>query len=141
MSAALKLRKGIFKHVEVELSAYHETRKEMIRLRNEILYTRPSDENVGGGRSSLPGDPTGRAVTAVLSNKRLQHLESIVDAIEGVYNRLPPEKQRLINVVYWTKPQMLSWDGIAQKLNVSRKTAFNWRDEVVYAIGDQLGWK
>lgn len=142
MSAALKLNKGTFKHVENELSRYHETRKEMMRLRNEIMYTRPSDdENVGGGRSSLPGDPTGRTATALATNRRLQHMEIIVDAIEDVYNRLPPEKQLLVSVVYWTKPQMLSWDGIAQKLNVSRKTAFRWRDEIIWAVGEGLGWR
>ena len=142
MSAALKLKKGTFKHVEHELSLYHETRKEMMRLRNEIMYTRPSDdENVGGGRSSMPGDPTGRTATALATNRRLQHLETTVDAIEEVYNRLPPEKQRLVHLLYWTKPQLLSWDGIAQEVKVGRATAFRWRDEIVFAVGHLLGWR
>lgn len=138
---AVKIRKGTFKHVEAELFAYHDTRKEIIRLRNEILYNRAPNENVGGGRSNIPGDPTGRAAAALGSHKQLNHLESIVEAVEAIYNRLPADKQRLVNLYYWTKPQLLSWEGIAQKLHVSRKTAFNWRDEIVWAISDQLGWR
>lgn len=136
-----KVRKSTFKHVESELFAYHDTRKEIIRLRNEIMYTRPPNENVGGGRSNIPGDPTGRLATRLATNKQLTHLEETVEAIESVYNRLPEEKKRLVNLYYWARPQLLSWEGIAQKLHVSRKTAFNWRDEVVYAISDQLGWR
>lgn len=138
---ALKLRKGTFKHAEDELIAYHDTRKKIIQLRNEILFNKSSDdENIGGGRSSTPSDPTGRTATALLTNKKLTHLEEVIIAIDSVYNRLPPEKQRLVNIVYWTRPQMLSWDGIANKMHIGRRTAFNWRDEIIYALVYELGW-
>lgn len=141
MNAELRVRKNTFKHVESELFAYHDTRKGVIRLRNEIMYGHEANENVGGGRSSLPGDPTGRVATRLASHKQLQHLEVTIEAIESVYNRLPEEKKRLINLYYWTRPQILSWEGIAQKLHISRKTAFNWRDEIIWAITEQLGWR
>lgn len=137
----VKVRKSTMKHIESELLSYHDTRKEIIRLRNEIMYTRAPMDDSGGGRSSLPGDPTGRVATRLTSHKQLGHLEETVQAIEDVYNRLPEEKKRLINLYYWTRPQILSWEGIAQKLHVSRKTAFNWRDDIIYAISDQLGWR
>lgn len=141
MSIAIKVRKNTSRHVESEMFSYHDTRKEIIRLRNEIMYGREPNENVGGGRSSIPGDPTGRVGSRLASHKQLIYLESTVEAIESVYNRLPEEKKRLINLYYWTRPQMLSWEGIAQKLHISRKTAFNWRDEIVWAITEQLGWR
>ncbi|WP_237703247.1 hypothetical protein [Paenibacillus larvae] len=65
MSNQTKLRRGTFQHIESELYSYHETRKEIIRLKNEILYgSTPADENVGGGRSNLPSDPKGRDCSA-----------------------------------------------------------------------------
>lgn len=138
---ALKLSKGTFRHAEDELMAYHDTRKKIMQLRNEILFNKSSDdENVGGGRSSTPSDPTGRTATALLTNRKLTHLEEVITAIDKVYNRLPPEKQRLVNVVYWTRPQLLSWDGIANKMHIGRRTAFNWRDEIIYAVAYELGW-
>lgn len=138
----IKVRRGTFQHIEAELYAYHETKKEIVRLREEILHGKSrSDENIGGGRSNLPGDPTGRTAIALVSHRRLQRLEEIVDAIEGVYSRLPDEKKRLIEIRYWTKPRILTWDGIAREIPTGRATVFRWRDEIIFAIAEELGWR
>jgi RinA family phage transcriptional activator len=137
-----KLRRGTFQHIESELYAYHDTRKEIVRLKNEILHgSAPLDENVGGGRSNLPGDPTGRTAVLMVTHRRIEQLERIVDAIESVVDRLPEKKQELVKLRYWTRPQTLTWDGIAMRLEVSRRTAINWREEVVYAIAEKIGWR
>lgn len=135
-----KIRKGTFKHIEGELYAYHETLKEIERLKKDIYLASPVPDETGI-RSNLPGDPTGKKVTTMLMHRRIQQLEQIADAIFEVYNRLPNDKKKLIKVVYWTKPQTLTWDGIAIELNVSRRQALYWRDEIVYAIATILGWR
>ncbi|AYB41037.1 transcriptional regulator [Brevibacillus laterosporus] len=137
-----KIRKGTFQHVESELYSYHETRKEIVRLKNEILYSSTStEENVGGGRGNLPGDPTGQTAILLTSHKKLDQLQAIVEAIEAVYNILDPAKQKLIQLRYWTRPQTLTWDGIAKEVFVSRRTALNWRDEIIRAIAEKIGWR
>lgn len=142
MSNQIKLKRGTFQHVESELFAYYDTQKEIVRLKNEILHGKTSeDENVGGGRSSLPSDPTGRTAIILISHKKLEQLQNIVDAIESVYNQLPVGKQKLIQMRYWTKPQLLNWDGVADKLHISRRTALNWRDEIVIATAIKTGWR
>ena len=141
-TTTIKISRGAFQHVESELYAYHDTKKEIVRLKNEILHASPvRDENVGGGRGNLPGDPTGRTAVLMVTHRRIEQLERIVDAIEAVYERLPKEKQELVRLKYWTQPQTLTWEGIALKLHVSRRTAINWRDEIVYAIAERLGWR
>jgi len=141
MTTATKLDKGVFRHVEAELYRYHETKREIVRLRNDILYGKtPHDENVGGGRSNLPGDPTGKAATLLTTNRRLEQMERVVEAIETVYDEVSEDKKRLIELKYWTRPQILTWEGIAQKLHVSRNTAINWRNEIVLAIAKLVGW-
>lgn len=135
-----KIRKGTFKHIEGELYTYHDTLKEIERLKKDIYLASPVLDEAGI-RSNLPGDPTGSKVTTMLMHRRIQQLEQIADAIFEVYNRLPDEKKKLIKVVYWTKPQTLTWDGIAQKCNVNRSTAIRWRNEIVYAIAEFLGWR
>ena len=138
----IKLRKATFQHVESEMYAYHETRREIIRLKNEILYGKGNeDENTGGGRSSLPGDPTGMTAVLLVSHKRLEQLQAVVNAIELVVNGLPDGHKELVKLKYWTKPQTLTWDGIAHKLHVSKRQALRWRDEVVQMVGDKIGWR
>lgn len=141
MSQAIKLKNGTFKHIESELYAYHETKKEIIRLKNDILHASRQPDLSGGGRSNWPGDPTGETATLLATHRRIEQLERIVEAIEAVYEALPREKQELVRLKYWTKPQTLTWDGIALKLHVSRRTAINWRDEIVFAIAERLGWR
>lgn len=137
----VKIRSGAFKHVESELHHYHETLREISLLREEILYaTKEQDDNVGGGRSNLPGDPTAQKAIALTSSRRLDNLERVVQVIQYVYNGLPDEKKRLVQMKYWDRPQTLTWDGIAMNLNVSRITAVRWRQEIVQTIATFLGW-
>lgn len=137
-----KLKRGTFQHIESELYAYHDTRKEIVRLKNEILYGKGNeDENTGGGRSSLPSDPTAKTAIMLTSHKKLEQLQGIADAIDAIYNSMPKDKQRLIKIRYWTRPQTLTWDGVAQKLNVSTRQAMRWRDDVIHAIAIKIGWR
>jgi RinA family phage transcriptional activator len=137
-----KLKKATFKHIESELYAYHDTLKEIDRLRKDIMFCNENiDENVGGGRSNLPSSPTERIGTALLTHRRLQQLENIANAIRLAYERVPDEYKRLIQLKYWTKPQRYTWDGIADKLHISKRQAMRWRDEIVYAIAEVLGWR
>ena len=141
MTTATKLDKGVFRHVEAELYRYHDTRREIVRIRNDILFGKtPPDENVGGGRSNLPGDPTGRAGTILASHRKLEQMERVVDAIETVYWLLPDEKKRLVEMRYWSPNQRYTWDGIAMTLHISKMTALRWRDEIVEAIAYEIGW-
>jgi len=139
---AIKLKKPTFQHIESELYSYHDTLKEIQFLRNNIMFTKENDdENVGGGRSSLPSDPTGSIGTRIATHKKLNNLEEITNAIEKVYTGLPEIHQKLVRLKYWTRPQTKTWEGIALELNVSRRQAFRWRDEVVKAVGEVLGWR
>lgn len=137
-----KLKKATFQHIESELYSYHETVKEIKRLRDEIIYgSNSDDENEGGGRGNLPSSPTERTATALVTNRKLQNLESIACAVETVYNGVNDDYKKLIRLKYWTKPQTKTWEGVAQEIPTSRRQAFRWRDEIVYAIGEILGWR
>jgi RinA family phage transcriptional activator len=136
-----KIRKATFKHVESEIFGYHDTLKEIDRLKKNILYASSPVDTNGGGRSNLPSDPTGRVATIMLTHRSIVQLELIVNSISEVYTQLPEDKQKFVRLKYWTKPQTLTWDGIARKLNVSNRQAFRWRDEIVYAISEKIGWR
>lgn len=137
-----KLKKATFKHIESELYIYKDTLKEIEELRKDIMFTKMNDdENIGGGTSGLPSSPTERIATRLATHKRLNRLEEVANAIEKVYTGLPEDYQKLIKLKYWTRPQTLTWDGIADKLFTTKRTAQRWRDEVIYAIAEVVGWR
>jgi RinA family phage transcriptional activator len=137
-----QLHSATFKHIENEIRIYHQTLKEIEIRRMEIMhrYT-PTDTNIGGGKSNLPGDPTGRTATALTDDLKLETLERIVTAIEFVWQGLTDEKKKLVKLYYWTRPQTLTWDGIALELNVSKMTASRWRKEIVISVAQFTGWR
>lgn len=110
-------------------------------MREDILHAGPEPNFTGGGRGNTPSDSVGAAVSRLTSNKRLNTLTEVAEAIRTVYERQEPSKQKLIKLRYWTKPQLLTWDGIAMEIGVSRRQAMRWRDEIVVTIALMLGWR
>ncbi|MCY9713133.1 transcriptional regulator, partial [Paenibacillus larvae] len=100
-----------------------------------------ADENVGGGRSNLPSDPTGEIAVLLTSHKKLEQLERIVNAIESVVEGLPEKKKEMIKLRYWTRPQTLTWEGVAQRIEKDRTTAIRWRNEIIREIANRIGWR
>lgn len=135
-----KLKKATFKHIEAELYCYYDTLQGIEQIRKDIMYNKEVDENIGGGRSNIPSKPTERIATAIIMNRMLQQLEAITEAIRSVYEQLTDEKKQLVQLKYWTK-QQYSWEEIAEQLHVSKRQAIRWRNEIVYAIAEKLGWR
>lgn len=138
---ATKMKPGAFKHIEAELSDYYLTVKRIQQRREEIMMNASTDENIGGGKSNIPSRPTEQLATRLVADLHLQELQRIAGAIEHVYNLCDKDRQKLIRLKYWTQPQTLTWEGIARELHISRRQAFNWRDQIVQAVGERLGWK
>ena len=137
-----KLKKPTFKHIESELYSYHDTLREIQFLRTNLMFCKENDdENIGGGRSSFTSSPTEQIGTKLASHKKLNNLETITNAIEKVYTGLPESHQKLVKMKYWTRPQLKTWDGIAQELHVSRRQAIYWRNEIINTISEVLGWR
>ena len=142
LTTAIKPTKITFKKTEAEWYNYHNTLKEIARLREEIMnpFDEEQDENVGGGKNNIPGNPTEKIATRLTTHKQLNYLTEIVDAIEKVYNALPDDYKQLIRVRYWSG-RKLTWDIIADELHVHRSTAIRWRDEIIQATIELLGWR
>ncbi len=137
----LKMKPGAFKHIEAELADYTGTVKRIQQRREEIMISSSTDENIGGGKSNIPSRPTEQMATRLVADLHLQELERIASSIEHVYNICDDHRKKLIRLKYWINPQTKTWEGIAQELNISRRQAFNWRNQIVQAIGEQLGWR
>lgn len=143
MTQVIELTKITFKKIEAEWFNYFNTKREIALIREEIMnpFQEKIDENIGGGRSNEVGRPTERIATRLSLNKQLNHLQDIVEAIDQVYEALPEEYQKLVKLRYWSKNRQLTWDGIALELNISKRQAMRWRDEIIQATSEVLGWR
>ncbi|WP_017728513.1 DUF722 domain-containing protein [Halalkalibacterium ligniniphilum] len=137
------LRKATFKHVEAELYAYPDTKKEIKRLREQIMNDTEIDENVGMGSNSVrvASRPTEQIATRLTTNKTLRNLEEISDAIESVYEQLEESQKKLIRLRYWNGRRGFSWERIALECNISERTVYNYRNMIIDAIAERVGWR
>ena len=141
-----KIQRDVFRHVEAELYAYPFRKREIARLREEILAPyddKPDDPTVVKGKNSVrqPGDPTAKTAIQLAGHAKLLHIERVTDAIEEVYNRLPEPKKEFVRVKYWTQPQRLTAIGICEHLGISDRTYSRWRRQIVHDVSEILGWK
>ncbi|WP_078595384.1 DUF722 domain-containing protein [Evansella clarkii] len=138
----IQIKKVTFKNMESEWRSYHQTLNEINLLRQEIMnpYQEDQDENVGGGRSGFISNLTERIATRLSTNKQLKYLNEIAGSIEQVYNALPDNYKKLVRLRYWGTKE-LTWDGIAAELHVSKRQAMRWRDEIIQATIEVMGWR
>lgn len=142
MNATIKPTKITFKKCEAEWYNYHNTLKEIAKLREEIMNPFQEENiNLGGSKPNIPDKPTERIATRLTTHKQLNYLTEVTEAIERVYNALPDDYKKLVRLKYWNKNERLTWQGIADKLNVSERQARRWRDEIIMATIELLGWR
>ena len=138
----IKLTKATFKKIESEWSNYKNTLYEIKLLEESIHHPFQESVSVPGGKNSvrtISKDVEDKAIR-LTTHKQLIYLKEVVNAIETVYRQLPDDKKKLVKARYWSNKEF-DWNGIAKECNVSRRQAFNWRDDIVVATAKLLGWR
>ena len=129
------------KYIEDELRGYTQLKKRITEVRLEIEYPFQDepDENIGGGRSNQTTSPTEVKATRLAMDKRLEHLQKVEDAIESTLNELDDRGKEFVTLMYLKRPQKYTMEGIAQKIHVSTRTAYNIRKLVIKRVAEKLG--
>ena len=135
-----RVRKKTFGHIEQELFSYHETKREIQQIRNEWIHRTIHHDNPGASRNSLPSDPTGNIAAGISDDESLKPMEEIIEAIELVVSESDKRTVDFIHEFYFSKPRMLTMEGIAQKLYLSRMQLYRKRTDVVRRLAQELGW-
>lgn len=128
-----------FKMIESELYCYHESKKELELMKEEILEGSQFQEVAV--KSSAVGDTTAnkaiRLVTSVSIRETERRVNAIEKAIEILQNGSEPRKLRLLEMKYFERRYTDS--GIAQELYIDRSTFYRWRKEIIQLIASFLG--
>lgn len=139
------MKKAVFRYVEAELYDYPYTKRDIESIREDIIESGRTLEGFLTEALRLgtipcggtPSDPTAHKAIRLLTNRRLKRMEETVAAIERVLARLPAEKKRLVELKYWDG--RYTDKGIIQQLNISERTYYRWRREIVLAVAIEMG--
>lgn len=132
------MKRAVFRYVEAELYDYPFIKRELEDLRAAIIEEGPDPGKVVVGREKTRfTDPTYTKAQRLLTNRRLSRMEDTVRAIEEVLGRLSAEKRRLVELKYFQG--RLSNLGVADALNVSLRTFYYWRGQIVRTVAVEMG--
>jgi RinA family phage transcriptional activator len=129
----MRINKSIFRYIEHELYNYNESKRDLERYREEILEgTHYPEVSV----KSDPGDPTASKAIKLTTSAHITHLEKVVNAIDRSLAMLGDRYKELFKHKY---QKGLPWQEVALEMDISDRTYFRIRRELVATVGQQLG--
>ncbi|MBC2372073.1 hypothetical protein HBP98_08690 [Listeria booriae] len=123
-TATRTMPKEIYRYIEHEIINY----PRMIDRINEL--TRKQKKNLHAPYNTLYLDT------------RIERLTTVVQCIENVIrnlNSLGDPYHEFIKLRYWRINSNQTMEGIAQKIHVSRRTAYNMQNRIVQMVASELG--
>lgn len=121
-------------YVAKEIEQYQATKREIVNIEKDILYGSVT------GTSHGHSDVVATKATALVAHKSLQQMRNFVDAFEDTFNKLPKEKQKMIELLYWSNRE-LNCNGVGIELNVDGSTIGRWRMAILSRIAERMGLK
>lgn len=132
MTAHKKIPRPVFRYVEFELYNLGFNKKELERIKEEIIFKSP--DHLQGGKTATIGDQTGNKAVRLVSDMRIFHLERSIEAIEEVLRN--PLFEELYELKY---KKQLSWQEIISRMNISKRTYYRIREGLIADIAKKIG--
>ena len=114
---------------------YEATYRDMVNVKtgNLLQTTVPAS-------GSILGNPTEKSVIVMLDTPKMQRLRREIQAVETVYNKLPEEHQKVIQIRFWLKqgrstPYFLMESSVSYKEAQLKRISGNF----VKDVGKELG--
>lgn len=135
------MRTGTFKYIEQLLRDYPDMGNYIARREEELIYPDELciDQNIGGGRSPFISKPTERMAITMVEDKRLRELARCKQAIDKLIDEVDPITAGVIQMFYFAKPRLKTWDGIALDSGLSERQCRRFRDKFFNLVAEELG--
>lgn len=134
------MRRNTFKQIEIILSDYPDYDRYIKQREMEIMtpYT-VLDENIGGGKSNLASSPDEQKAIKLADDRVLNKLREQRDAVDKIMQNVDLKTYQIISLYYFARPRRMTWEGVAQNVDYSKKQCQNIRTAVFEKLADELG--
>lgn len=132
-----KIDKRVKGFVLWELEHYPENKRQLEQYRNDIITAK--DYTIDGQPCGTDtGDPTVRKVEQLENSAYIKQAERTIAAIERVLKRLPPEKIKAIDLMYWRGTHTATGAGV--EIGAGKTTIYDWINNITEQIAKELGF-
>jgi len=102
-------------------------------------YVEP-DENIGGGRSAGKQERLTETIVRIDEDRRIRQMKRQQRAIAKCLDRSNSDIVRqMCKELYFMNKRRLTLDGVAYKLNISRRTLIRRREDFFIDLAKELG--
>ena len=130
----MRIDENVFKYIEHEMFNYEATKKELEQYKEDIIEGSAKPEvNESGGRT---GDATSSKAIKLSSSTFILNCERTTRAIDDSLKLLGGKYTKLFNFKYL---KGISKREIELELNISSRTYYRMRRELVSIVGQKLG--
>lgn len=132
MTAHKKIPRPVFRYVEFELYNLGFNKKELNRIKEEIIFKSP--DRFQGGKTTGISDQTGNKAVRLVSDMRIFHLERSIEAIEEALKN--PLFEELYELKY---KKQLPWQEVIDRMSISKRTYYRIREGLIADIAKKIG--
>lgn len=135
------MKRGTFVYIEQLLREYPDMGNYIKQREEELIYPDELviDQNIGGGSSPFISKPTERMAITIIEDKRLRELNRVKCALDKLINEADFIMVGVIQMFYFEKPRLRTWEGIAMDTGLSERHCRRLRDKFFQAVADELG--
>lgn len=135
------MRRSTFNYIEDMLRDYPHYNEYIKECEEEIRhpYVEP-DANIGGGRSSGKQERLTETIVRIDEDRRIRQMKRQQRAIAKCLDRSNSDiVYQMCKELYFMNKRRLTLDGVAYKLNVSRRTLIRRREDFFIDLAKELG--
>lgn len=135
------MRRSTFNYIEDMLRDYPHYNEYIKECEEEIRHPYvESDENIGGGRSAGKQEHLTETIVRIDEDKRIRQMKRQQRAVANCLDRYNSDiVYQMCKELYFVNKRRLTLDGVAYKLNVSRRTLIRRREDFFIDLAKELG--
>lgn len=128
----------LMNELDRKFAHYYEYNKE-IAIRKEELKMREADENVGGGKSNIRGNPVESQVVKELSDPYIVNRQLWKRCIKETLDNQDDDVRQLMELKYWGADSWMDWVSFGTKHGYAKRTIYRVRQKVLLDFGRRIG--
>lgn len=139
MRNILSLDSNDLKWLEDKFERYHQLDRE-VAIRKEELKVREDDQNIGGGKSNIAGNPIESQVIKEQTDPFILHRQSWKRGIERTVNKQNHDVKAMIADKYWGENSYMDWTAIGKMHCCSQSKTYRIRYKVLEDFAKEIGY-
>ena len=136
------IRRGTKKRIEEILRDYPNMDRYINERRQALMYpTQDTDENVGGGKSSIVSRPQERMIITIDEDKQLKALEHEKEAVFNALANSDEDTNVIANELYFKKQPTYTINGLSDDhvIHCGHTQAFQKKAKLIGRIAKEIG--